>query len=129
MKLEWQQNFETPYETINLQHRYFVDFINRISLILQEDETLECHTRYLEEIIKYADFHFTSEENVAFKYNIPGLDEHHDRHGELLEELKHHAQDLLSRSYSTNDFVNFLVNWFIGHTVYEDGKMFRQLHS
>ena len=30
MELEWESNYETGNEYVDLQHRYFVDLINRV---------------------------------------------------------------------------------------------------
>lgn len=125
MEFKWQDKFDTKQEAVNLQHRYFIDLINRISTILHGTDDLGSKKKFLLEIIKYADFHFTSEENIAFENKLPGLQKHHERHAELLEELKRHTEDLLAGSYTVDNFVNFLINWFIGHTVHEDIKLFQ----
>ena len=76
---------------------------------------------------KYADFHFTSEENIATSCNLPGVSGHHHRHQELLEEFNQHAEDLSKGSKTVDDFLGFLTDWFIGHTVYEDQKLFKAI--
>ena len=86
--------------------------------------TDEYRKKLLDELTKYARFHFTSEENIAFDLKLDGLNGHHERHIELLAELDMHINDLFSRKYTTEEFVNFLLQWFIGHTVYEDTKLF-----
>ncbi len=124
LALKWQEGFATRNESVDLQHHYFVDLINRVSTTIRETDDPGVHKRLFLEIIKYADFHFTSEENIVLTCKLPGLQRHHDRHAELLEELKHHTEDLLAGSYTADDFIQFLTNWFTGHTIYEDGKMF-----
>jgi hemerythrin len=32
MELEWQPDYETGNEYVDLQHRYFVDLINRVGI-------------------------------------------------------------------------------------------------
>lgn len=125
LELKWQDGFATKNESVDLQHHYFVDLINRISTTLRETDDRKLHKKLFLEIVKYADFHFTSEENIAFTCKLPGLQKHHERHAELLDELKHHIEDLLAGSYSADDFTSFLINWFTGHTVYEDKKFFQ----
>ena len=127
MHLEWESNFDTGNETVDLQHRYFVALINRVAINFKETDDDAYKEKLISELRKYADFHFTSEENIATSYNLPGLSGHHRRHLELLEEFNHHAADLKNGSQSVDDFLNFLTDWFIGHTVYEDQRLFQKI--
>ena len=73
----------------------------------------------------YADFHFTSEENIAMACNLSGVSSHHQRHSELLEEFNHRAEDLNNGLTTVDEFLGFLTDWFVGHTIYEDQKLFK----
>ena len=122
MELEWQKDFETGNEYVDLQHRYFVDLIKRVSINFKESDDDAYKERLINELRKYAEFHFTSEENIATAGNLPGVKGHHQRHQELLEEFNHHAADLNNGSLTVNQFLDFLTDWLIGHTLYEDQK-------
>ena len=125
MQLEWESNFETGNETVDSQHRYFVELINRVAINFKETDDDAYKEKLISELRKYADFHFTSEENLATSYKLPGVSAHHHRHLELLEEFNHHAADLKNGSQTVDQFLGFLTDWFVGHTVYEDQKLFQ----
>ena len=125
MELEWDTNFETGNEIVDSQHRYFVDLINRVEISFAQTDDENYKEKLISELEKYADFHFTSEENIATSLNLLGVSRHHERHRELLEEFNHHADDLHSGAQTVEEFLNFLTDWFIGHTVYEDQKLFK----
>lgn len=125
MELEWGSDFETGNETVDLQHRYFVDLINRVGINFRETDNVVYKEKLISELRKYADFHFTSEENIATSCNLPGVSGHHQRHSELLEEFNHHAEDLNKGLQTVDEFLGFLTDWFMGHTVYEDQKLFK----
>ncbi|MBW2411456.1 MAG: hemerythrin family protein [Deltaproteobacteria bacterium] len=127
MELEWDANYETGNETVDSQHRYFVNLIHRVAISFNETDDDEYKERLISELRKYADFHFTSEENIATSYHLQGVSGHHHRHLELLEEFNHHAEDLKKGSQTVDAFLEFLTDWFIGHTVYEDQKLFQQI--
>ena len=127
MELEWESYFETGNEYVDLQHRYFVDLINRVGINFRETDDAVYKERLISELRKYADFHFTSEENIAASGNLPGVSAHHQRHQELLEEFSHLAEDLHKGKKTVDEFLDFLTNWFIGHTVYEDQKLFKSI--
>jgi hemerythrin len=128
MELEWESDFETGNEYVDLQHRYFLDLINRIKKDFKETNDFDYKGKLIIELKKYADFHFTSEENLAISHNIPAvMSEHHQRHLELLEEFDHHAEDLAKGLKTIDEFIGFLSDWFIGHTIYEDQKLFKRI--
>ena len=126
MKLEWESDFETGNEYIDGQHRYFVDLINRIRKNHRETNDIIYKEKLISELRKYADFHFTSEENIATSFGLPGVSAHHQRHSELLEEFNQHAEDLHNGLKTIDEFINFLTDWFIGHTIYEDQNLFKK---
>ena len=127
MELEWESDFETGNEYVDLQHRYFLDLINRIKKDFKETNDFDYKGKLIIELKKYADFHFTSEENIATSFNLPGVSGHHQRHLELLEEFNHHAGDLNRGSKTADEFLEFLTDWLIGHTMYENKKLFKAI--
>ena len=127
MELEWQLDFETGNEYVDLQHRYFVDLINRVGINFRETNDAAYKEKLISELRKYADFHFTSEENIATSCNLSGVSSHHQRHSELLEEFNHHAGDLKNGLKTVDEFLGFLTDWFVGHTIYEDQKLFKTI--
>ena len=127
MELEWESDFETGNEYVDLQHRYFADLINRVGVNFRETDDAAYKEKLISELRKYADFHFTSEENIATSCNLPAVSRHHQRHLELLEEFNHHAEDLKNGVKTVDEFLGFLTDWFMGHTIYEDQKFFKSI--
>lgn len=124
--VNWKKEYSTGNESVDYQHQYFAKLINRISDNLLETNDLEYRKRLLYELTKYAQFHFTSEENIAYSLELKGINKHHERHMELLEEIRHHSKELFVGKYTTEAFVEFLFHWFIGHTIYEDTSFFSE---
>ena len=127
MELGWESNYETGNAVVDLQHRYFVDLINRVARSFKETDDDAYKERLISELRKYADFHFTSEENIATSCRLAGVSGHHQRHLELLAEFNHHAADLKNGFQTVDQFLDFLTDWFVGHTVYEDQKLFQKI--
>ena len=126
MELEWEPDFETGNEYVDGQHRFFIDLINRIRKSYKETNDIAYKEKLISELRKYADFHFTSEENIATYLGLQGVSGHHQRHLELLEEFHHRAEDLHKGLETIDEFLGFLTDWFIGHTVYEDQNFFNR---
>ena len=127
MELYWVSEFEIGNELVDLQHRYFLDLLQRIEKSFEETTDNDYRRKLIIELHKYADFHFTSEENIATSHNLPeNISSHHQRHLELLEEFDQQAKDLDKGLKTIDEFIGFLSDWFIGHTVYEDQKLFEK---
>ena len=114
-QLHWKTAYETGVDEIDLQHRYFAALINRLSGELEVCDDEAYRRRLLDELAKYAAFHFASEENLMFKFGYPGLEKQRRLHRDLIDQLSWRMQ---SKSYA--GLFEFLVNWFVHHTVEED---------
>jgi hemerythrin-like metal-binding protein len=77
------------------------------------------------ELKKYMDFHFTSEENVAASLLLPGVPSLQERHMELMDEFDHRVRGLQDGNETFDKFLQFLFEWFAGHTYNEDKKFFK----
>jgi hemerythrin-like metal-binding protein len=127
MKLYWVPEFEIGNEYVDLQHRYFLDLITRIGKNLRATNDDDYKRKLIIELHKYADFHFTSEENIAISCGLSGVKSHHQLHLQLLEELNHYAENLDSGLKTIDEFLEFITDWFLVHTQHEDRKFFKAM--
>ena len=125
MELYWVPEFEIGNEYVDLQHRYFLDLINRIEKNFRETNDDDYKRKLIIELHKYADFHFTSEENIAISCGLPGVESHHQLHLELLADLSQYAENLDSGLKTIDEFLEFITDWFLVHTQHEDRKFFK----
>ena len=82
-----------------------------------------------DEVIAYAEFHFLSEENLMYLTNYPELKSHEEIHKKLLKQLKEQRKELSKSVHCLQDFVTFLVRWFIEHTQTEDPKVAKHVKN
>ena len=83
----------------------------------------------LEELHKYADFHFTSEENVMLMNGYPDYEKHKKQHDELIQTLANTINFLDVKRIDKNQLIDFLTHWFVDHTTLVDlelGKFLRE---
>jgi hemerythrin len=116
--LRWQAAYDTAIEEIDLQHRYFLALINRLNGELQDCRDAGYRLRLFDEIARYAAFHFVSEENLMIKFGYPALERHQELHRGLLDQLSWRM-----RAASHETLLEFLLEWFIHHTVEEDRQI------
>ena len=122
-KIRWKSDFETGVEEIDLQHHYFADLINRLSRLLSSTDDKAFEARLLNELIKYAQFHFVSEENLMYLMHYEGLQEHKKLHFDLLNMLNAKIGMFQQEMVGSDEVVGFLQEWFVMHTLVEDKKL------
>lgn len=127
MNIEWSSSFEIGVEWVDSQHRYFISLIQRVQQQLRMTEDTETILRLLEELQSYMEFHFISEENFAASLGVNGLSLHQERHAELRQELERNSAALRANQYTPEEYINFLYEWLLGHTLIEDKKLFSSL--
>ena len=123
ISLPWDSKFEIGNERIDSEHRIFLSLIRDLSV---ESETEADHLRIdrtLNEIYKYADFHFISEENIMEDVGYPSFHAQRRTHRMLLAELDSEIHDFRGGRKSSGEIVRFLFQWFALHTTNEDKRI------
>ncbi|HIJ59180.1 MAG TPA: hypothetical protein HPP56_00985 [Nitrospirae bacterium] len=119
-KIEWSKKFLTGNREVDLQHQYFVELINRIIWEILEQKDDIYHSLLMEELVMYADFHFKSEENILYKLGYCNLEKHKKLHRDLIDELSARIINVKTMSNTTIKLIDFLVQWFVNHTITVD---------
>ena len=117
-QLKWEKRFEIGHERIDFEHMIFFDLIMTLEQCIQSDGDPERAKRTINEIVKYARFHFISEENIMEDVGYPGLADHRELHVELIDKL--HNQLAVG---DLQTLLTFLHEWFIKHTLEEEQEI------
>ena len=120
--LSWDDGFSIGIESIDLQHRYFIDLISRLSLELKGSDTAY-QAKLIDELASYAKQHFISEENIMYRLGYPGLEKHSECHQELLERLNGRIGLYLLDMLEADEIIAYLSKWLVQHIVKEDKKL------
>lgn len=121
--VEWNKKLEVNNFEIDSEHKLFVSIINKIIVSRKANKEKEYLESLLKELLKYAEFHFLSEENIMYEFGYPDLLEHKKSHDRVLSDLRNR---IFSLKYEFIDFTNleeFLIEWFLNHTSTEDLKL------
>ncbi len=119
----WQKKYETGIPDIDFQHQYFLHLIKRFYKRANEGMEMELIVSHINEIIHYASFHFCSEENLMRMHNYLAFEEHQKMHVEIIQRVSNKISLFELNELSCNEIVQFLIDWFIEHTVQEDVKI------
>jgi hemerythrin len=119
----WRSNYELGNDHIDGEHRIILGLIKKLAEDIGSNRHRDRVLRTFAEVVKYAEFHFLSEENLMLDVGYPDYAAHHALHEELLGELRRHRQDYEQDRIDLLAVVQFLLEWFVRHTVSEDVKI------
>lgn len=120
---KWNFKFELGHEKIDAEHRIFLGLIVDFQEAAKQAASKERLQQILEQIAKYAEFHFTSEELIMTEHQYPEQREHEFLHNTLLEEVKNICNQFFLDECKHNEVSNFLINWFAFHVSQQDRKL------
>jgi hemerythrin-like metal-binding protein len=125
--MTWQSNFETGIERIDREHRVLLELIKSCHDSIVPGCELARICRTVDEVASYARFHFLREEHFMLEVAFPDLERHRTLHAELFRQLDQERSELEGSATRLGQFVFFLYDWFVSHTVQEDRKIARHL--
>lgn len=121
--LAWDPRFEIGHERVDFEHRIFLGLIRDLSAQSEAGVSRLRIEQTLREIYKYADFHFTSEENIMSDIGYPSLAAHREIHTMLLAQLSDAIHRYHNNEGAPADIVTFLFEWFALHTTRDDRRI------
>ncbi|QEP42164.1 response regulator [Ectothiorhodospiraceae bacterium BW-2] len=128
----WDKNFEIGIESIDQQHQVLVSILNQLAAALIEStEAFEVDS-ILDELERYALYHFTTEEAIwqhHFNSGTELLQQHlqtHQNFTTTLIDLRRQRCPSLERM---QQLVEFLTNWLAFHILDSDKRMVLMLQQ
>jgi len=121
--LKWDHKYELGHERIDAEHRIFLGLIIDFREAATQGASKEKLIRILNELCKYADFHFVSEENIMTEYHYPEQEQHAQLHRMLLAKMRDTLSQFRTDNIGPDEVFEFLFGWFALHTSSEDKKL------
>lgn len=119
-QIKWDKQFAVGHPLMDDQHKMFVELVARVEAAVADKEEKEHIVRLLDELFKFAVFHFKSEENLMLRIGYPDLAEHERLHKDILHEIGEKLLLLSLNKIAASELVDFLYLWFVEHTSKED---------
>lgn len=129
MSLAWNRKYELGHERIDFEHRIFLGLIAALEEEQATHQSRPRLERLLNEVTKYAEFHFVSEENMMEDIGYPELASHREAHRALLSTLRDRTHEFAAGRIEVPALVDFLFHWFALHTTQEDRKIVTFLNA
>ena len=123
IEVAWNKKFEVGHERIDFEHKIFLNLIRDASRLPEVGVSRERVIRHLDEIVKYAVFHFTSEENIMFDVSYPDIENHKHEHARLIALFDERTHQYREGQIGLDEVVAFLFEWFALHTTQVDTRL------
>jgi methyl-accepting chemotaxis protein len=112
----WDDTIATGIELIDDQHKELIGLINRLNSAMQQGKGKAVVGEILDEVGRYAVFHFGQEEALFDKYGYPEVEEHKGIHRDLLGQASEFIDNFQSGKIGmSHDVFFFLKDWLTNH--------------
>ncbi len=86
--MEWSEKLVTGVKECDEQHKKLVSLVNELYDAMKQGKGKEVIDKALDELVKYASYHFTTEETLMSKYGFPELSAHKREHENFKAKIK-----------------------------------------
>ena len=113
--IKWSEDLQIGIDGIDEQHRYLINIINELHLVVEYDSGNEIILPLIEKLRKHADTHFGAEEALLEEHDFPGKVDHAQEHDDFTAKLDELKSQYESSNLLTINIRNFLLSWFFHH--------------
>jgi hemerythrin-like metal-binding protein len=119
-KLNWKPSYSVGVKQLDQQHERLLQLINEFSSENPDHSIKRCFVS-LNEMIKYAQLHFASEEALLQQHNYEELSSHQKEHEAFMDKIFELNQKMADSGADIfPDLVMFLKDWYISHVLGTD---------
>jgi len=126
--IAWEDRMSVGLYLIDQQHRELVDLINALADAVERGAGRDEVSRYIRRFYDYTCTHFHTEESLMDHATYPDyfvqVREHLDCSLRALEFHRQFAQD---PEFDLKGFLDYIVEWFVNHTVGIDQSLAKHL--
>ena len=117
----WKEKFSVGMETMDNQHKHFLNLLNNLDDEIQRKNSPEMVETAINRIFSYAMLHFRDEEKILSTCGYPEIGQQRKEHSFFVKQVKemessHKGGNLVN----LGSVVSFLRDWFINHIMTED---------
>lgn len=122
--LEWTDKMSVGIETIDADHKKMLDLLNTLHMAVREKHPASAVRAVLQELIKYADYHFQAEEQLMRLARYPAFEEHKAKHDALRQQVLalDSSLDSMPENVMRVKTFDFLSEWLMRHILGDDMK-------
>jgi len=121
--IEWTDDLTVNIVEMDEEHKKFVELINKFHMALSESKIQEKLIGLLDELVRYAETRFASEEMLLEKYKCEEIENQRREHAVFMATMiELRKKYKMGEMVSSINIMNFLKSWLIDHIMYADKK-------
>ena len=129
-KIEWSDIFSLGVQSLDDQHKRFIELGNTILLAVRAGQTPRQIAAHFSKLREYTVYHFLDEEAFMRSVDYPELKAHIQEHEELKRLVRYHQEKLFKEKLvREKDVLEFLKRLLVDHVIYTDLKVKRFLNG
>jgi len=122
--MQWKNEYNIGFDLIDNQHQKLFELASQTEQAIVSGETENTVKAALNELLDYARYHFSSEEQYMQQVKYDDIENHAKMHQDF--ELK--VKSMLKRFHSNSNFnfaelMGLFYDWIIQHILAEDMKL------
>jgi len=123
-QIEWKDEYSVNHHEFDEHHKAFIQHYNRlVDIVTSQAATEEFLARVIEDLIEYAETHFSAEEHFLKINRYPEFDSHQRQHNEIKNYLQALKGEFGKGKRELEEVILYFVkNWFIQHIRGSDKK-------
>ena len=124
-KLRWDDSYSVGIKKIDEQHKKIIDMVNALLESSTNEELLENTATILEEMSRYAEVHFRTEEQLMEQYGYPQRNKQINEHIQFRFNIVDLGTEAAEYGKSiplgfVQDLARHLRNWWTNHILESD---------
>jgi hemerythrin-like metal-binding protein len=127
--MQWSSEYETGNELIDSQHRLLVLLCRKVELAYSGGLERKVIVGLCQELRKFVDFHFVSEENVMREVDYPDHYHHANAHRHLVSDLDNLIRKVNEGSGTPASLLKMMSEWLLGHIRGDDARLADYIRS
>ncbi len=121
--IEWNNKYSFGISIIDEEHKEFIDIINKVVAVKENNDDPEEVREILYKMIKYALKHFATEEAYMRKFNFPEFQLHRNEHLDFINKTFDNINKVINGDYQVADEIfEYLKQWLVNHIHGTDRK-------
>lgn len=122
-RFEWKPDLEIDGSIIDTEHRRLFELANQILEFQEASEHETEIAQIIKELFDYVQYHFEHEEELMQTAIYPQLDQHHDTHQQIIQEMIQTMSAAANMSQILENFRDLMQRWVVDHIRQEDTKI------
>jgi hemerythrin-like metal-binding protein len=122
----WKEKYSVHVQEIDQQHKQLVKLIFELFNSINKQATKEKLGSILDELVKYASYHFATEEKYFDTFDYEGKEEHVNEHRKFADKVVDFQKKYLNHEVEISfELIDFLEDWLLNHLIESDQKYIR----